>query len=384
MLILFLYIEIDLFAILVLAIIMAYSPVRLLSPAQRIFQALLFFTMLAVLLDIATWLAAGTSIRSARIWDYIFNDLYWCAALFPCYIGMLYCLLQISEETFRKWKVIAAIPLFYGFFMIFLNHWTGWIFTILPDGSYRRGQFFLAVGGISYLHMGISAFLMLWQSLHVSYGERSKYRMLAFFMIFPFLGSLLQVLVYGVSTIWPSITLTILMCSLFIQNGNAATDSLTHLNNRGRFDAYAEWKWNSLGDSETFWLIIMDIDRFKRINDTFGHAEGDRALIRCAQALRSVMPKKGGFLARIGGDEFAVILCGVDEAFVTDFIRQAKSAVCSTFGQNSSGYQLCVSAGYAGTRGGEQRDFAKLFSAADEMMYRIKEAGAGRQESPAG
>lgn len=377
MLILFLYIEIDIFAILVLAIILFYSPVRLLNPAQRVFRTLLLFTILAILLDIATWAASGASISGTRIWNYVFNDLYWSAALIPCYIGMLYCLIQISEETFRKWRIIAAIPLFYGFFMIFLNHWTGWIFTISSDGMYHRGLFFLTVGGISYLHMGISAFLMFWESLRVSYGERTKFRMLGLFMFFPFLGSLLQVLVYGVSTIWPSITLTILMCSLFIQNGNATTDALTRLNNRGRFDAYADWKWNALGDSETFWLIIMDIDHFKKINDTYGHAEGDRALARCAEALRAVMPKKSGFLARIGGDEFAVILCGVDEAFVTDFIRQAQSAVHSTCGQNSSGYCLDVSAGYAGTRGGERRDFAKLFSAADEMMYQAKKAEAG-------
>ena len=375
MLILFLYIEIDIFAILVLAAILFYSPVRLLNQEQRIFQALLLVTILAILLDIATWAADGAIIRSAQIWNYIFNDLYWAVALFPCYIGMLYCLFQISAEAFRKWKIIAAIPLFYGFFMILLNHWTGWIFTISPDGTYQRGPFFLAVGSISYLHMGISAFLMFWQSLHVSNGERTKYRMLAFFMIFPFLGSLLQVLVYGVSTIWPSITLTILMCSLFIQNGNATTDSLTHLNNRGRFDAYADWKWNSLVDGESFWLIIMDIDRFKKINDTYGHAEGDRALIRCAGALRSVMSKKGGFLARIGGDEFAVILCNVDEAYVADFIQRAQSAVHSACGQNSPGYQLCVSAGYAGTAGRADRDFARLFSAADEMMYQTKKAG---------
>lgn len=93
-------------------------------------------------------------------------------------------------------------------------------------------------------------------------------------------------------------------------------DALTGLPNRRAFDAalHREWAATTRGDTQSY-LLVIDLDGFKRLNDGFGHAAGDVALRQVAEALRQSL-RGTDFVGRIGGDEFGVILvnCGSDSA----------------------------------------------------------------------
>ena len=105
----------------------------------------------------------------------------------------------------------------------------------------------------------------------------------------------------------------------------AATDSLTGLANRRRFDeALAEAHCASA--SQPVALLLIDADHFKRYNDIYGHAAGDQVLKAVARILQRHAPGTGGLACRIGGEEFAIILTGmeaVEAAVFAENIRQA-------------------------------------------------------------
>ncbi len=103
---------------------------------------------------------------------------------------------------------------------------------------------------------------------------------------------------------------TLMWLWFYIQNMQAliSVDDLTHLNNRGQINRYMDQIHYS--EDASIYVMMLDINRFKEINDTFGHAEGDRALIIAAEALRQVCDqfKIPVFLGRYGGDEFTIII----------------------------------------------------------------------------
>lgn len=121
---------------------------------------------------------------------------------------------------------------------------------------------------------------------------------------------------------------------------------------------------------------MIDADHFKKINDRFGHYEGDVALKVIAQAIRSTV-RRTDLVGRLGGEEFGVFLPGASQSgarMVAERIRQNDSR--AAFRPASKAWQLSVSVGCAAF---ERRiGFSVLFRIADERLYEAKSAGRNR------
>jgi len=143
-------------------------------------------------------------------------------------------------------------------------------------------------------------------------------------------------------------------------------DSLTGLYNR----AYFEEEMKRLNTIRKYpvGIIMVDIDNLKFINDAFGHPKGDELLKRLANILSSIS-RKEDVVARIGGDEFAVILPNVDEKTVQSFCKRITNA-CEDRNRESS-LKLSVSLGY-GIQHGQYKDIQGALKAADDSMYKDK------------
>ncbi|WP_049757142.1 sensor domain-containing diguanylate cyclase [Ammonifex degensii] len=110
----------------------------------------------------------------------------------------------------------------------------------------------------------------------------------------------------------------------------AAHDFLTGLPNRYSLEtALQNFLTKTAGHARRGMLLFLDLDQFKLINDTLGHAAGDRALRAVVERMKGVL-RKGDFLARLGGDEFAVLLEGVDLAEAEGIAARLREAVCSS------------------------------------------------------
>lgn len=126
-------------------------------------------------------------------------------------------------------------------------------------------------------------------------------------------------------------------------------------------------------------LIIFDIDHFKRINDRFGHATGDAALVQIASIARREF-RAADTLARFGGEEFIALLvdCSRDDAIA--FAERLRMAIANAlfFTDNDTTYQVTSSFGVVGAKAAEIRDTDAFFQLADKALYRAKAEGRNR------
>lgn len=145
----------------------------------------------------------------------------------------------------------------------------------------------------------------------------------------------------------------------------AETDSLTGLLNRGAYDGYLNDAVRRCRErGEPLCLVLLDLDKFKDINDTFGHQQGDEYLRRMAQCMRSAVRENVDHVCRIGGDEFAII------AFADETVawRVAENVLMAM--------ERRVSVGIAQLAEGDT--VTTLLQRADEGLYEAKRTGRGR------
>ncbi|MDX8457584.1 GGDEF domain-containing protein [Mesorhizobium humile] len=158
----------------------------------------------------------------------------------------------------------------------------------------------------------------------------------------------------------------------------AETDGLTGLLNRRMLDRFA--RSPSLGEhaGDALCLILMDIDHFKNVNDTFGHFTGDRVLIQIAELLRSHL-RESDIIARFGGEEFAILISDVDLSGAISIAKKIRLAIQTDTFTTPDGtpFRVTASLGVARGRRGEVA-WAELIERADTALYRAKSEGRNR------
>lgn len=159
-------------------------------------------------------------------------------------------------------------------------------------------------------------------------------------------------------------------------------DTLTDVFNRRGLEKYIKEAMRKAVEEELrFNCIMFDIDYFKKINDTYGHLQGDRVLQQVAAILKNCIPREKGYVARYGGEEFAIIIPAVNsmeiKAVMSRIYEQISLAQIPNENSKISPC-LTISSGGAGRvlrRAEEALDIVKL---ADEMLYKSKNSGRNR------
>ena len=148
---------------------------------------------------------------------------------------------------------------------------------------------------------------------------------------------------------------------------SACHDSLTDCYNRTETIRLANEMMKSR-NNENFVIVIADLDYLKHINDTFGHHEGDIAIQKSAEILKSVLPE-GGIIGRAGGDEFICFFPDDNEYDAEKFIDDVRYK-CDLYNENSNKvYYLDISMGYYHIHAGTGEEFDALFKKADAKLY---------------
>ncbi|MDH4228039.1 MAG: diguanylate cyclase [Deltaproteobacteria bacterium] len=161
------------------------------------------------------------------------------------------------------------------------------------------------------------------------------------------------------------------------------TDGLTGAFNHRHFYLKLEEEiMRSARYHKTFSIILMDVDHFKRYNDTYGHLNGDIALKTVANSIRNSI-RSSDLLARYGGEEFAVILAETEKSHAMELaerIRADVEASTITFNDDAPGEKVTISLGVA-TFPDDARLGLDLIRQADEALYKAKETGRNNVKS---
>ena len=159
----------------------------------------------------------------------------------------------------------------------------------------------------------------------------------------------------------------------------ASTDPLTGLTNRRRFQVALGREWRrSVRSSSPISIVVLDIDRFKAYNDTYGHQQGDHCLRGVAEALRDVVRRAGDLVSRYGGEEFAALLPDVDRRHALAMAERFRSAVERLELEHEASditSHVTISAGVATLVPSNESSPDALVHLADEALYRAKSSG---------
>jgi diguanylate cyclase (GGDEF)-like protein len=155
------------------------------------------------------------------------------------------------------------------------------------------------------------------------------------------------------------------------------TDALTGLTNRHFFEQTLKSEAaRSRRERQVISLAVLDIDHFKQVNDTYGHQVGDDCLVAFAQVLQEQIKRPGDLVARIGGEEFVVLLPNTSLEGAEDFLERCRVAV-ENLQVSSQGHTISftVSIGVCAKVIGSQDDGNKILAYADKLLYQAKESG---------
>ncbi len=205
--------------------------------------------------------------------------------------------------------------------------------------------------------------------------EKRKHFAIGVFPLLVVIGGLLQTILLSQVPIF-CFCCTILMLIYYIRSMETqiSLDPLTELNNRSQLMRYVSLKSNLYREGRLTYVIMLDVNDFKSINDKYGHAEGDRALIITAKSLQRTVNKNNApvFLGRYGGDEFILIAHPNAEGEIEPLLAELRAEVEAACRAEGTPYLISVSIGYDCLTAPPD-SIQKCIQRADMKMYLDKE-----------
>ncbi len=302
------------------------------------------------------------------------KTVYFFSTTLMCYFWFIYFELM-QESSFvedRRRMQLASIPIYIMAGLLLVNVFTGILFYVDDAGVYRRGTFFIVQYILSYTYVFITcfrAFLGIFNK--EKFAKRRQLIMLSLFPVAPAGAGILQFIYPQLPLACAALSLSTLLMYIEWAEQVISVDPLTKLNNRKQL-TYRFESWMHTHDNQDLYLMMVDANRFKHINDTYGHLEGDTALVRIADALRLGCRDYAGksSISRYGGDEF-VVLAWADRKNGEQEIKHLMESIHGHLkrlnSDANSPYDLTVCIGMAKVT--EQSVLKDVIEEADAQLY---------------
>lgn len=358
------------FIILSIVLIHSYNRLDRIFIQYRLFLTLVIMNIFLIVLDLASWFFNGQPGAIGYFGNIICNFIQFATVpLLPgVWIIYIYYMVYQDARYIGKIKWFLTVAFLIHFLIVVASLYTGWFFYVDSANIYHRGPLFLLHFVYNYLIMGYALFFLL--SKRKYFPKRQFYSMLGFF-IAPVAGTLIQAFVYGVSYNWAGMALALLVVYMNLQSRSLNTDHLTGINNRLHLQVFLKMKIRNTSEKNTFGAIMVDIDRFKEINDKFGHGVGDEALKDAAGILRDTL-RRDDFIARFGGDEFIVIIDVDNFKMLEDAVNRIKESVRRFNQVKDKPYDISFSMGYDIYKPFERLNYEEYLAHVDKLMYENK------------
>ena len=297
------------------------------------------------------------------------------------YLWFLYSENIQESRIFRKEKnmLISVLPLMAYDLLMLISCLTGWVFSVSADGMITSGPAYILGLTLPFGYVMVtSANAGKLARDKENFVKKDEYKSLSVFGGVSVLTVILQLIAMDTPVSPAAVSIALLALHMQFQDRLVSIDPLTKMNNRNQMIRYLSGKMNrSPNDSKGLYLLIMDLDWFKSINDSFGHTEGDMALVRLSGALKRVCGEFNAFASRYGGDEFIIIYETENEISVEKLKSRVHDLLTESDRQVDSPYKLSVSIGCARWNR-NMKHIPEFIAAADEDLYMVKQTRPDR------
>lgn len=277
-------------------------------------------------------------------------------------------------------KLILSIPVWLSAVLCVSAYRTGLVFYVDESGKLVNGKFYLILIIVPFGYLIASSVKALIRAFSKDkYADRHIYLMIGVFPFAPIILGALQAVFWRVPFLCYGSVAAVYYIYISILDNLISIDPLTQINNRNQMYKYLSQKMSNEDQGLSLFLLIIDVDKFKSINDTYGHIEGDKALVRISTAIKNACqgPRNRFFVSRYGGDEFVVVAEVAYKAEATWLADQIRSNVRRLSGDENLQYSLSVSIGMAQYDYEQPISMQSFIARADSDLYKQKKLGTG-------
>lgn len=337
------------------------------NQAHQLFFRLILLTIVILLLEILSVFLNSSSYTDFMFVHKLVNVIGFTLTPFVPIYAILYV-----YSIINKYKKIDINKLFWLSVPLVVNSlitWGSWsydlIFEVNYENRYVRGPWFFISPLTSYFYYIVCLQLLYDGRKNIS---REELLVLSLLAGIPAVLSGFQLYFFVYLTIWNSVALAIVINYIFLIYKQIKIDPLTRLGNRRAYDEYL----NSLQGKRNIVLsvVTIDLDDFKRINDTFGHHEGDNVLRLFARMLTDTFEGKG-LSIRWGGDEFIVLVNENRSEIVEKYIKTLDDKINTYNKSGARPYQIKFSFGMT-VFDSKYNSIYELIQHSDKLMYECK------------
>lgn len=346
--------SIDIFALLFLCVLLHRSNM-LNNYRKKPFLFAIVLTIIIILSEAGTILAGDgyTGLRNFNICCNVVG--FAITPMIPL------ALIAISDITILQTHKLLLLPTLINMIAVVLSPAFKLIFYVDINNHYERGNsFFIFI--VVYI---INLILLITSALRA--GELHHYPIkgrILVLSLFTVAGTSIQLVFPLVYSSWHCVTLALLLYFLLLSEFDSSFDPLTGLYNRSAFEKAAK----QMTGRKAFSVIVLDINDFKSVNDTYGHNYGDIVLKAVAAIMRKSLDNHYTCY-RVGGDEFYIICKETKQEQIAYQLRNMTNALAEE--RKNDRHLPTLAYGYSVFRGGSL-DFQKILKEADKQMYCFK------------
>lgn len=340
--------------------------------SQRNFTSAIDAEIVFFLTDTAAVLITCGLLPFSRTGLMAVKTVYFFSTALMCFCWFLYFEhLQGSKFVRHPKAVLASSCLLWIMgILLLVNLFTGILFYVDEAGVYHRGPLFVLQYVLAYIYVfAASGHALISSFQEKNYAKRSQLLLLASFPIAPAGAGIIQFIYPQLPVACAALSFATLILYQNWLDDMISVDPLTRLNNRKQL-TFSYEQWQRREDRTSLYLLLIDANKFKSINDTYGHLQGDCALERIADALRLACKNLHyrANIARYGGDEFAILVTTDHPEEVEDLSKQIKENLIEQ--SRDLPYELSISIGIA--KAEKTTELKDLIAQADEKLYEAK------------
>ena len=275
-----------------------------------------------------------------------------------------YAINHNPERTRMFAKVVGWVSIT-QFLILLLNLRFQFYYHITDTNTFERGPLYI-------VHIIYAALPAPISFVNAYFSRKNLHRSEAPLILMPLIwinvGTVLDALLSITKMVWPCFCVSLLFFYFFIIRRDSFSDALTGVDNRRSCDEYMRNIVNAR-KYQSYGFIMIDLDKFKQINDVYGHVQGDQALRDAAQLLRSCL-RRSDFVARYGGDEFLII--SPMNTKLDLLVERINAALTEYNARKHRPFELQMSMGYDTYHPGSEHTPQEFLAHVDALMYQRK------------